>query len=53
MERLINRIAAYFWLSLAVLCGLAILLKGAWWHLLACAVCVMLYRLFLADSKTE
>ncbi len=53
MERLINKITAYFWLALAIVGAVGVLFFGAWWHLPTTALCVALYRLFLADSKTE
>lgn len=53
MEKVFNKVTAYFWLTLAIVGAVGVLFFGAWWHLLTCAICVMLYRLFLADSKTE
>jgi hypothetical protein len=53
MEKVLTKATAYFWLALAIVGAVGVLFFGAWWHLPTTALCVALYRLFLADSKTE
>jgi len=53
MERAINKVTAYLWLALALLCLYGAIFRGAWWHLLTASFCLLLFRLFSADSKAD
>lgn len=48
-----NKVTAYIWLIVGILALVGVLFFGAWWHLATAGFCLLLFRLFSADSKAD
>lgn len=44
MERIINKIVSNFWLVLSIVCALAILFAGAYWHGWTALLCYLMWQ---------
>lgn len=53
METIINRVISSFWLVLGIVCALAVLFAGAYWHGWTALLCYLMWRVSRGQNAED